>query len=62
MKIGHVRVSKQGQNEALQIDALGRSRKLKINGKVALARRMFDAQSHSIYEICTALGISRPTL
>ena len=40
----------------------GRPRKLKTNGKVALARRMFADQSHSILEICAALGISRATL
>jgi DNA invertase Pin-like site-specific DNA recombinase len=40
----------------------GRPRKLKTNGKVALARRMFADQSHSIPEICEALGISRATL
>jgi DNA invertase Pin-like site-specific DNA recombinase len=40
----------------------GRPRKLKTNGKVALVRRMFADQSHSILEICTALGISRATL
>ena len=40
----------------------GRPRKLKTNGKVALARRMFTEQSHSIPEICMALGISRATL
>src|SRR2546428_5277685 len=40
----------------------GRPRKLKTNGKVALARRMFDDQSHSIPEICAALGISRVLL
>src|SRR6266702_405964 len=40
----------------------GRPRKLKTNGKVALARRMFADQSHSIPEICSALGISRATL
>jgi DNA invertase Pin-like site-specific DNA recombinase len=40
----------------------GRPRKLKTNGKVALARRMFADQSHSIQEICAALGISRATL
>jgi DNA invertase Pin-like site-specific DNA recombinase len=40
----------------------GRPRKLKTNGKVALARRMFADQSHSIPEICFALGISRATL
>ncbi len=40
----------------------GRPRKLKTNGKVALARQMFADQSHSIPEICVALGISRATL
>ncbi|GAC1366687.1 MAG: recombinase family protein [Ktedonobacteraceae bacterium] len=40
----------------------GRPRKLKTNGKVALARQMFADQSHSIPEICDALGISRATL
>jgi DNA invertase Pin-like site-specific DNA recombinase len=40
----------------------GRPRKLKTNGKVTLARRMFADQSHSIPEICAALGISRATL
>ncbi len=40
----------------------GRPRKLKTNGKVALARQMFADQSHSIQEICAALGISRATL
>jgi DNA invertase Pin-like site-specific DNA recombinase len=40
----------------------GRPRKLKTNGKVALARRMFADQSHSIPVICAALGISRATL
>jgi DNA invertase Pin-like site-specific DNA recombinase len=40
----------------------GRPRKLKTNGKVALTRRMFADQSHSISEICAALGISRATL
>ncbi len=39
----------------------GRPRKLKTNGKVALARRMFADQSHSIPEMCAALGISRAT-
>ena len=39
-----------------------RPRKLKTNGKVALARQMFIDQSHSIPEICTTLGISRATL
>lgn len=40
----------------------GRPRKLKTTGKVTLARRMFADQSHSIPEICAALGISRATL
>jgi DNA invertase Pin-like site-specific DNA recombinase len=40
----------------------GRPRKLKTSGKVALARRLFADQSHSIPEICKALGISRATL
>ena len=40
----------------------GRPRKLKTNGKVALARQMFADQGHSIPEICDALGISRATL
>jgi len=40
----------------------GRPRKLKTSGKVALARRMFADQSHSISEICAALAISRATL
>ena len=40
----------------------GRPRKLKTNGKIALARRMFADSSHSIAEICAALGISRATL
>jgi DNA invertase Pin-like site-specific DNA recombinase len=40
----------------------GRPRKLKTNGKVALAQRMFTDQSHSIPEICATLGISRATL
>ncbi len=40
----------------------GRPRKLKTNGKVALARQMFADQSHSMPEICAALGISRATL
>ncbi len=40
----------------------GRPRKLKTNGKVALARQMFADQSHSVSEICAALGISRATL
>lgn len=40
----------------------GRPRKLKTNGKVSLARHMFDDKSHSIEDICTVLGISRATL
>ena len=40
----------------------GRPRKLRTSGKVALARQMFADQSHSIPEICAALGISRATL
>ena len=40
----------------------GRPRKLKTNGKVAVARRMFTDQSHSLPEICAVLGISRATL
>jgi DNA invertase Pin-like site-specific DNA recombinase len=40
----------------------GRPRKLKTNGRVALARRMFADQSRSIPEICSELGISRATL
>jgi DNA invertase Pin-like site-specific DNA recombinase len=40
----------------------GRPRKLKTNGKVALAQRMFADQRHAIPEICAAFGISRATL
>src|SRR5438876_1030792 len=40
----------------------GRPRRLATNGKVALARQMFADQSHSIPEMCAALGISRATL
>jgi DNA invertase Pin-like site-specific DNA recombinase len=40
----------------------GQPKKLKTNGKVALARRMFADQSHSIPEMCAALGISRAPL
>lgn len=40
----------------------GRPRKLKTSRKVALARQMFADQSHSLPDICTALGISRATL
>jgi DNA invertase Pin-like site-specific DNA recombinase len=39
----------------------GRPRKLKTNGKVALAQRMFTDHSHSIPEICAVLGISHAT-
>ena len=45
-----------------RLQVVGQSRKLKTRGKVALARRMFDDQSHSIPETCAALGISRVTL
>lgn len=40
----------------------GRPKKLKTTGKVVLARRMFADKSHSIPEMCAALGISRATL
>jgi DNA invertase Pin-like site-specific DNA recombinase len=40
----------------------GRPRKLKTNGKVALAQQMFADKSHSIAEMCAALGISLATL
>lgn len=40
----------------------GRPRKLKTNGKIALARSLFADKSHSIEEICTTLNISRATL
>jgi DNA invertase Pin-like site-specific DNA recombinase len=40
----------------------GRPGKLKTSGKVTLARRMFADKSHSIPEMCAALGISRATL
>ncbi len=40
----------------------GRPRKLQSNTKVELARHMFASKSHSIPEICAALGISRATL
>ncbi len=40
----------------------GRPKKLKTNGKVALARRLFADKSNSIEEICSTLGISRATL
>ena len=39
----------------------GRPKKLKTNGKVTLAQQMFADKSHSIPEMCTALGISRAT-
>src|SRR5436305_6035039 len=39
----------------------GRPRKLKTNGKVALARQMFGDKSHSIPDMCATLGISRAT-
>ncbi len=39
----------------------GRPRKLQ-NGKPAMARRLHADKTHSIDEICTTLGISRPTL
>ncbi len=40
----------------------GRPRKLKTDGKVALARRLFLDKSLSIQDICSTLGISRATL
>src|SRR5438270_1795478 len=40
----------------------GQPKKLKTNGKVALARRMCAEQSHSMPEMCAALGISRAPL
>jgi DNA invertase Pin-like site-specific DNA recombinase len=40
----------------------GRPRKLKTNGKVALARHMFADQTHSVPEMCAVLGVSRATL
>jgi DNA invertase Pin-like site-specific DNA recombinase len=40
----------------------GRPKKLKTDGKVALARGMFADQRHSIQDICSTLGISRATL
>jgi DNA invertase Pin-like site-specific DNA recombinase len=40
----------------------GRPRKLASNGKVALARQLFEDPNHSIQGICSMLGISRPTL
>ena len=75
MKIGYIRVSTQEQHEALQIDALKEAgcekwfvdkmtgSKAERKGlDEALARRMFDEQSHSLSEICAALGISHATL
>jgi len=40
----------------------GRPKKLKSNGKVTLAQRMFADKHNSILEICATLGISRATL
>ncbi len=40
----------------------GRPRKLSTNGKVALARRLFEDPNHSLDDICSTLGISRSTL
>ncbi|MHB8628840.1 MAG: recombinase family protein [Aggregatilineales bacterium] len=40
----------------------GRPKKLKTDGKVALARHMFADKRNSIDEICSTLGISRATL
>ncbi len=40
----------------------GRPKKLKTNGKIALAQRMFADKSNSIQEIGAILGISRATL
>jgi AcrR family transcriptional regulator len=39
----------------------GRPRKLSINGKVALAQRLFADKKHAIDDICSTLGISRST-
>jgi DNA invertase Pin-like site-specific DNA recombinase len=39
----------------------GRPRKLASNGKVALARRLFEDPNRSIQDICSTLGISRST-
>ncbi len=39
----------------------GRPRKLPTNGKVALARRLYEDPKHSIAEICAMPGISRST-
>jgi|SRR5882762_3974788 len=40
----------------------GRPRKLRTNGNIALARQMFADKSHSIPDMCAALGVSRATL
>ena len=40
----------------------GRPRKIRTNGKIALARQMFADKSHSIPDMCATLGISRATL
>ena len=40
----------------------GRPRKLRTTGKIAVARQMFADKSHSILDMCAALGISRATL
>jgi DNA invertase Pin-like site-specific DNA recombinase len=40
----------------------GRPRKLLTDGKVDLARRLYEDPHHSIAQICSMLGISRSTL
>src|SRR5579859_1352778 len=40
----------------------GRPKKLKTDGKIAVAQRMFADKANSVQEICTTLGISRATL
>ncbi|MGI8688797.1 MAG: recombinase family protein [Thermomicrobiales bacterium] len=40
----------------------GRPRKLETLVKVAMAKRLYADQSHSIAEICESLGVSRATL
>src|SRR5579859_2209220 len=40
----------------------GRPKKLKTDGKVALAQRMFVDKANSVQDICSSLGISRATL
>src|SRR5437588_13016269 len=40
----------------------GRPRKLDSAAKVAMARALYDDQTHSIPDICKTLGISRATL